>query len=90
MLSLSDLLDIYFSTHEKVVILSQFNIFTENNYIKTFRENSNIKSLIKQPACYKNPDNPTWIDLMLTNVPRSFESTKVLQTRLSDFPIFIG
>ena len=25
--------------------------------------------LIKQPKCYRNPINPTCIDLILTNVP---------------------
>ena len=53
--------------------------------MKLFCENYNLKTLIKEPTCYKNPDNPTCIDLILTNVPRSFESTCVLETRLSDF-----
>ena len=39
-----------------------------------FCDNYNLKSLIKQPTCYKNPDNSTWIDLLLTNVLRSLES----------------
>ena len=34
---------------------------------------------------YKNPDNPASIDLLLTNAPRSFQSTCVLETGLSDF-----
>ena len=38
-----------------------------------------------QPTCYKNPSRPTRIDLILTNVPRSFQSTCVVETGLSDF-----
>ena len=53
--------------------------------MKSFCENYNLKSLIKQPTCYKNPNKPTCIDLILTNVPRMFQSTCVLETGLSDF-----
>ena len=42
-------------------------------------------SLIKQPTCCKNPNKLTCIDLILTNVPPMFQSTCVLETRLSDF-----
>ena len=44
-----------------------------------------FKSLIKQPKRYKNPDNPTCTDLLLTNAPRSFQSKRVLETELQDF-----
>ena len=40
--------------------------------MKSFCENYGVTNLIKQPACYNNPTNPTCIDLFLTNVPRSF------------------
>ena len=53
--------------------------------MKCFCDNYNLKSLIKQPTCYKNPDNPTCIDLLLTNAPRNFQSTCVLETGLPDF-----
>ena len=57
----------------------------EEANMKSFCENCNLKSLIKQPTCYKNPNKPTCIDLILTNVPRMFQSTCVLETGLSDF-----
>ena len=53
----------------------------EEANMKSFCENYNLKSLIKQPTCYKNPNKPT----ILTNVPRMFQSTCVLETGLSDF-----
>ena len=53
--------------------------------MQSFCESYNLKSLIKQPTCYKNPDKPTFIDLILTNVPRMFQSTCVIETGLSDF-----
>ena len=57
----------------------------EETNMKSFCENYNLKSLTKQPTCYKNPNKPTCIDLILTNVPRMFQSTCVLETGLSDF-----
>ena len=45
----------------------------------------NLKNLIKSPTCFKNPDNPICIDLVLTNKHRSFQNTSVIETGLSDF-----
>ena len=45
----------------------------------------NLKNLVYQKTCFKNPDNPTCIDLILTNSPRSFQNTNVFETGLSDF-----
>ena len=44
-----------------------------------------LKSLIKKTACYKNPEKPTCIDLILTNSPRQFQATLTLEIGLSDF-----
>ena len=45
----------------------------------------NLKTLIKQKTCFKNPENSTYIDLILTNSPRSFQNSSVFETGLSDF-----
>ena len=37
-----------------------------------FCESYKLKSLIKQPTCFKNPENPSCIDLFLTNRPQVF------------------
>ena len=56
-----------------------------NHYMKSFCENYGLKNLIRQPTCYKDPSKPVCIDLIVTNVPRSFQSTFVVGTGLSDF-----
>ena len=53
--------------------------------MRNFCNSYNLNSLIKQPTCFKNPENPCCIDLILTNKPRSFLSTRVIETGLSDF-----
>ena len=53
--------------------------------MKSFYKNYGLKNIIRQLTCYKYPSNPTCIDIILTNVPRSFQSTCVVETGLSDF-----
>ena len=66
------------------MILGDFNVDIEEANMKSFCENYNPKRLIKQPTCYKNPIKPTCFDLILTNVPRMFQSTFIIETGLSD------
>ena len=45
----------------------------------------NLKNLVSEPTCFKNVDNPSCIDLVLTNNSRSFLKSSVVETGLSDF-----
>ena len=53
--------------------------------MKLFCDNYSLKSLIIQPTCYKDFEKPTCVDLISTNMPRSFQNTCVLEAWLSDF-----
>ena len=53
--------------------------------ISVFSDTYDLKSLIKEPTCYKNPNKHSCIDLILTNKPRSFQHSCVIETGLSDF-----
>ena len=44
-----------------------------------------LKSPIKEPTCYKKPENPSCIDLILQNNPKYFQNSCVVETDLSDF-----
>ena len=55
--------------------------------MQSFCDNYSLKSLIRQPTCYKNFEKPTCIDLILTNMLHSFQSTCVIETGLSDFHV---
>ena len=41
--------------------------------------------MINKPTCFKNPDKPSCIDLILTKCPNSFQNSCVIETGLSDF-----
>ena len=83
--ALSEKLDIYSTSYDNFISLGDFNIEMEEQQIKDFCDNYSLKSLIRQPTCYKSPNNPTYIDLILTKEPQKFQSTCVLETGLSDF-----
>ena len=78
--ALNEKLDMYSTSYGNFVILGDFNIEMEEQQIKGFCDNCSLKSLIRQPICYKSPSNPTCIDLILTIAPQKFQSTCVLET----------
>ena len=82
---MSTYLELHSTRYEKFLILGDFNVRVEEQYRKAFSGNYNLTSLIKQPTCYKNPNNPTCIDVILSNTPRSFQSTCDIETGVSDF-----
>ena len=45
----------------------------------------NLKTLIKPKTYFKNPENPTCIDLILTNSPRSFQNSSVFEAGVPHF-----
>ena len=53
--------------------------------MESFCESFRFRSLINHPTCFKNPENPSCIDLMLTNSPYSFRHSCVIETDMSDF-----
>ena len=75
----------YYGKYENVVFLGDFNAGIEQTTMKSFCESYNLTNFIKQPTSFKNPEKPSCFDLLLTNRPKSFQSTHVIETGLSDF-----
>ena len=71
--------------YEHFLLLGDFNVCVEDSSMSEFCDTYNLKSLIREPTCYKNPENPSCIDLILTNRPCSFQNSCVFETGLSDF-----
>ena len=65
-------------------MLGDFNCEVLKKPMETFCATYNFKNLIKEKTCFKNTDNPSCIDLILTNKNRSFLSTQVIETGLSN------
>ena len=75
----------YLSSYDNVLIFGDFNSEIGEDDMCEFCSLYDLKSLIKVPTCYKSTDNPSCIDLILTNRPHNFQYSTVLETGLSDF-----
>ena len=67
------------------IYLGDFIIGIEEQHMKAFCNNFNLTTFIKQPTRHKNSNNSTCIDLILSRTPRSFQSTCVIEAKLSHF-----
>ena len=63
---------------------SSFQVISAQAW-SVFCDTYDLKCFIKEPACNKIPENPSWIDLILTNNPKCFQNPCVVETGLSDF-----
>ena len=59
------------------------NIEVWNKCIADFCKSCNFRSLITKPMCFKNSENPSCIDLVLTNSTYSVQSRSVIETSFS-------
>ena len=62
-----------------------FNIAVSQNNMNTFCDCYELKSLVKEETCYKNPERPLCIDVILTNSPCCFQNSCAIEIDLSDF-----
>ena len=60
------------------IVTGDFNIEADSKEMSSFYDTFDLTIFIKQPRCYKNPDNPSCIDLILTD-------PSVFKTGLFDF-----
>ena len=81
---LGPILDQYMSKFDNFLLLGDFNSETHEIGMIEFCNIYNLQNLITDPTCFKNLVNPSLIDLILTNKPRSFQSSQVIETGLSD------
>ena len=82
--AISKTLDSHSSTYDKIMLLVDFNTEIDERHMQSICDNYFLKSPITQLVCYNNFEKPTCIDLILTKMPRSFQGTCVIETRLSD------
>ena len=80
----SHALDVY-SNYEKFLLAGDFNVEENENCLSDFLYEHNAKNLVKEKTCFKSLDNPSCIDLFLTNCHQSFQNTTTVSTGLSDF-----
>ena len=83
--TLRESLDLYSAHYENTILIRDFNVNIDDPHMESFYESYRFKNLIKDPTCFKNPDNLSCIALILTNSHYSFQNSCVIETGLSDF-----
>ena len=78
-------LDLYYPNYDKFLLVGDFNAQDTEPILCNFMNQYDAKNLVKDKTCFKNIENPSCVDLFITNSYRSFQNTKVLSTGLSDF-----
>ena len=78
-------IDFYSSSYDNFVVLGHLNTEISDSFLEQFCASYNLKSLIKEPTCFRSVDNPSCIDLILTNHPKCFQNSGVYETGISDF-----
>ena len=80
---LGKVLDTY-SDYEKVLLVGHFNTEITEHYIESFFYEHELINLVKEKTCFKNMQNPSFIDLLLTNNSYPFKQTTTVCPGLSD------
>ena len=83
--TLGSILDQNMQHLEIFLLLGDFNSETSEKLMGEFCDLYNLKNIVVGPTCYKNPLNPSAVDLILTNKSRSFQHSTKIETGLSDF-----
>ena len=77
-------IDKFLVNYDNILILGGFNSTMSEKPMMDFCEMYNLQNLIKEPTCYKNANNPSSIDVILTNRKSSFQNSMAIETGLSD------
>ena len=65
--------------------MGDFNSEMSETSMNSFYNLYILKCLVLNPACYKNPERPSCIDLFLSNCENHFLKKEILEAGLSDF-----
>ena len=77
-------LDTYRQTYDRFILIGDSNLNETDPLMSEFLHNNSSKNLVKKNTCFKNPNNPSCIDLFITNSSGSFQNTTTLACGLSD------
>ena len=73
-------LDIYTQNYDKIILVGDFNAEVGEVVLKHLMELYDLK----ENTCFKSAENPSCVDLFLTNCSTSFQHTNVISSGISD------
>ena len=78
-------LDSFSSKYDNYILMGDFNVEPTEHAMAEFMQTYDLRNLVKGPTCFKNPEKPSCIDLILTNRNKSFQGSYLIETGISDF-----
>ena len=82
---LSNQIDFYSKTYDNFFITGDLNCQEREPILSEFLNMHSAKNTVKEETCFKSVENPSCIDLFLTNKPSLFFNTSTINTGLSDY-----
>ena len=73
------------SRYGKYLCIGDFHSEKSETALRNFCDLYKRKNLVREPICFRNPHNPSCIDLLLKQCSKKFQHTQVIGTSLSDF-----
>ncbi len=85
--NLANRLNKHMNNYDNIIMIGDYNcdLNVKDNKVYEFCKTYNLKNIVKDNTCFKNPKKPTRIDLILTNRSNNFQDTAVIETGLSDY-----
>ena len=83
-------MDEFSKNYGNLIFLGDLNKCINDNELTSFCSLNNLTSLIDKATCYKNPDKPTCINLILMNRSNYFQQNNVFESGLSDFHMMVA
>ena len=80
---LSLIIDCYSPKHKNLILISDFNLSTENQHLDTLIQAYNLNNLINKPTYFQS-NKPTCIDLIITNKKNLFKLSNTFEAGISD------
>ena len=78
-------LDVLTPKYDNIILIDDFNTERNDTALSDFCEIFNLKTILKDKACFKYPNKPSCINLIITSKPKSFQNSIIIEKGLSDF-----
>ena len=83
--SIGNAFETYISQYDKYILAGDFNAEVNETTLSNFLLAYGLKTIVHEKTCFKSLNNPSSIDLFLTNCSKSFQNTSVISSDMSDW-----
>ena len=81
---LGKVLDNFSTKYDHFALLGDFNVQENETILSEFLNAYNAKNIVKNKTCFKSIENPSSVDLIITDKPGSFQHTNVFEIGISN------